>query len=269
MSNLRPMPSDFDAGSRMHVLDWLESREFIPQLLAMVAPIGFTVSEHPARQPKGRRDPRETELVGRNEPFLSPEQQAELKDWWLKHKVGAKLPTWDLAVSALDAQKCTSLVLIEAKAHATELSAAGKSSPKREQLDEQQRSDENHERIVRAIAAANASLQINAPGIHLSCNNNYQLSNRIAYAWKLASMGIPIALIYLGFIGDENIAVDPHRLLVQSSWQSSFDLHSAKVFPSALQSQPIDCGAASFWLLVRDLPVLNQSPKLEARRKLR
>ena len=69
----------------------------MPQLLAMVAPIGFAVSEHAARQPKGRHDSRETELVGRNEPFLSPEQQAQLKGWWLKHKVGAKLPTWDLA----------------------------------------------------------------------------------------------------------------------------------------------------------------------------
>jgi hypothetical protein len=105
--------------------------EFVLQLLAMVAPIGFTVSEQAARQPKGRHDSRETELVGLNEPFLSPEQQAQLKGWWLKHKVGAKLPTWDLAVSALDAQKRKSLILVEAKAHATELSAAGKSSPKR------------------------------------------------------------------------------------------------------------------------------------------
>jgi hypothetical protein len=44
----------------MHVLDWLESPEFMPQLLAMVAPIGFTVSEHAARQPNGRHDWRET-----------------------------------------------------------------------------------------------------------------------------------------------------------------------------------------------------------------
>jgi len=142
----------------MHVLDWLESREFMPQLLAMVAPIGFTVGEHAARQPKGRHDSRETELVGRNEPFLSPEQQAKLKGWWLKHKVGAKLPTWDLVVSALDAQKRKSRILVEAKAHATELSAAGKSSPKRKQPDEQKRSDKNHERIATAIAEANTSL---------------------------------------------------------------------------------------------------------------
>jgi hypothetical protein len=199
---------------------------------------------------------------------LSPEQQAKLKGWWLKHKVGAKLPTWDLAVSALDAQKRKSLILVEAKAHATELSAAGKSSPKRKKPDEQKRSDKNHERIAAAITEANNALQINLPGILLSRDNNYQLSNRITYAWKLASMGIPTALIYLGFIGDENIATDPHRLLVSSDWQSAFDSHSAKHFPVALQSRPIDCGAANFWLLVSDLLVLNQSPKTKSRKKL-
>lgn len=261
MTDASPIAGDFNAGSRMHVLDWLESPEFVPQLLAMVAPIGFTVSEQAARQPKGRHDSRETELVGLNEPFLLPEQQAQLKGWWLKHKVGAKLPTWDLAVSALDARKRKSLILVEAKAHATELSATGKSSPKRKKPDEQKRSHENHERIAAAIAEANISLQINAPGMLLSRDENYQLSNRIAFAWKLASMGIPTTLIYLGFIGDENIAIDPHRLNVATDWKSAFNLHSAKHFPVALQSRPIDCGAASFWLLVRDLLVLNQSPK--------
>jgi hypothetical protein len=53
---------DVDAGSRMHVLDWLESLEFMSQLRAMVAPIGFTVSEGAARQPRGRHDSRETYL---------------------------------------------------------------------------------------------------------------------------------------------------------------------------------------------------------------
>jgi hypothetical protein len=147
------------------------------------------------------------------------------------------------------------------------LSAAGKPPPKRKKLDEQKRSHENHERIAMAIAKANKALQINVPGIALSRDDSYQLSNRIAYAWKLASMGVPTALIYLGFIGDENIATDPHRLLVQSDWQSAFDSHSAKHFPVAYQGRRIDCGSASFWLLVHDLPVLNHSP--EARRKVK
>jgi hypothetical protein len=116
MSNLSMTTSEgFDAGSRMHVLDWLESPQFLALLRTMVAPISFTVGDNAARQPKGRHDSRETELVGRNEPFLSPEQQVKLKDWWLIHKGGAKLPTWDLAVSALDAKKRKGLILIEAR----------------------------------------------------------------------------------------------------------------------------------------------------------
>jgi hypothetical protein len=180
MTDASPKAEDIDAG-RMHVLDWLESGEFVPQLLAMVVPIGFTVSDHSARQPKGCHDSRETELVGRNEPFLSPEQQTELKGWWLKHKVGAKLPTWDLAVAALDAQKCKSLILVEAKAHATELSAAGKSSPKRKQPDEQKRSDENHERIATAIAEPNAVCRSTHPA-SLSAEitiTNFQTASRM------------------------------------------------------------------------------------------
>ena len=127
------------------------------------------------------------------------------------------------------------------------------------------RSDENHERIAAAIVEANVGLQVNAPGILLSRDNNYQLSNRVAYAWKLASMGIPIALIYLGFIGDENIAIDPHRLVVAIDWNLAFNFHTATSFPVAYQEQRIDCGAASFWLLVRSLPVLNHTPKFRGK----
>jgi hypothetical protein len=64
------------------------------------------------------------------------------------------LPTWDLAVSALDAQKRKSLILVEVKAHSTELSAAGKSFSKRKHPDDQKRSNENHECIAVAIAEA-------------------------------------------------------------------------------------------------------------------
>ncbi|MCC8953135.1 hypothetical protein H8B02_06530 [Bradyrhizobium sp. Pear77] len=248
-------------------MDWLDSPRFVPQLLAMVAPTGFMISELGARQPKGWSDPRESELVGPHEPFLLPEQQATLTGWWLKHKRGVKLPTWDLAVSALDAEMRKSLILVEAKAHAAELGIAGKSSPKRRKPDEQARSDENHERIAAAIAEANTNLRINSPDIRLSRDSNYQLSNRIAFAWKLASMGIPTALLYLGFIGDENIATDPHHFLTPSDWQAAFDLYSAKHLPVAYQGQRINCGAASFWLLVRSLRVLKQSPSVEYRRK--
>jgi hypothetical protein len=257
-----------DAGSRMHVLDWLESPQFLPVLRSMVAPIGFTVEDDAQRMPKGRHAPRESELVGRKEPFLSAERQVEIANWWLVHKVGAKMPTWDLAISAFDATGYGALILVEAKAHATELSSSGKKPPNRKKQDQQERSDSNHAQIADAIAKANAALQVGVPGILLSRDANYQFSNRIAFAWKLASLGIPTALIYLGFIGDEAISFGAHCLRTPSDWQAAFEAHSAKIFPINQLGQRIDCGAASFWVLVRHLPVLRQSPPIEQRRIL-
>jgi hypothetical protein len=49
---------------------------------------------------------------------------------------------------------------------------------------------------------------------------------------------------------------------VSGDWQSAFNLHTAKHFPTERQGNKIDCGAASFWLLVRDLMVLRQSPSI-------
>jgi hypothetical protein len=260
---------EYDAGSRMHVLEWLESQEFLPLLRGLVAPIGFTVLDDAAYQPKGRHDHRESVLVGLQDPFLSAKQQAELKDWWLVHKKGFKLPTWDLVVSAFDATKRGALILVEAKAHASELSAAAKPFPSRAEQEQQERSEENHARIADAIAEANAALQAYIPSIRLSRDDSYQLSNRIAFAWKLASLGLPTALVYLGFIGDNAIGVGAHRLPAPSDWYSAFDLHSAKHFPPDKQGSPINCGAASFWPLVRDMPVLRNSPPIDQRRILK
>jgi hypothetical protein len=76
--------SDLDAGSRMHVLDWLDSPRFLSTLRDLVAPIGFTIAHDAPRQRKGRSDPRESVLVGRNEPFLSRGQQDHLRNLAVK-----------------------------------------------------------------------------------------------------------------------------------------------------------------------------------------
>ena len=59
-------------------------------------------------------------------------------------------------------------------------------------------------------------------------------------------------------IWDLKYAITDAAQLVPVDGQSAFDSHSAKHFSVACQGQPIDRGAASFWLLVRDLPVLNR-----------
>jgi hypothetical protein len=113
------------------------------------------------------------------------------------------------------------------------------------------------------------ALQRIAPEISLSRDYCYQFANRIAFAWKIASMGVPVAMIYLGFIGDAGIISGIDDFFNDTSeWRKSFAEHTARCFPSSMYDREINCGAASFWLLVRDLHVLRQSPPIARRRNL-
>src|ERR1700675_3936725 len=172
------MGLELDAGSRMPLLDWLESPRFLPVLREFVAPIGFTIRNDAPWRPKGRKDYRESVLVGRGEPFLSADQQDKLCGWWLVHRRGATLPTWDLVVGASDESGRPALILVEATAHISELSTAGKLTTRRDAPDHQKRSDDNHEQIGRAIAQATATLCKLAPGISLSRAKSYQFATR-------------------------------------------------------------------------------------------
>ncbi len=62
-------------------------------------------------------------------------------------------------------------------------------------------SKRNHAQIGRAISEASLGLKDTMDGWNLSRDSHYQLANRFAWAWKLASMGVPVVLVYLGFLG--------------------------------------------------------------------
>ncbi len=93
------------------------------------------------------------------------------------------------------------LILVEVKANVPELGVAGKLIAP----DASKNSLENHERIGRAIAEARAGPSAHLPGIAISATSHYQPSNRLAFAWKLATLGIPTVLIHLGLTGDEGL----------------------------------------------------------------
>ena len=145
---------------------------------------------------------------------------------------------------------------MEAKANCPELSESGK----RSESSASTSSRENHEQIGSAIADACAHLAQISPGISISRDKHYQLSNRIAFAWKLATLGIPIVLVYLGFTGDSGIADVGEPFLNDAHWQTVFGNHLSKVCPSPIANAAVDCGAARFWLLARSRPVLEISP---------
>lgn len=69
----------------------------------------------------------------------------------------------------------------------------------------------HHDKIGDAVSEARGALSNYCSDVMVSRDNHYQLSNRIAYTWKLASMGIPTILLYLGFINDPAwISINDH-----------------------------------------------------------
>jgi hypothetical protein len=161
-------------------------------------------------------------------PRVIPQTDAwsKLRRWWLAHADGANTPNWDVALSCL-VEGSPGLILIEAKANAPEISRAGKPLPNgRAAKPPSDHSRDNHERIGEAIGEARDALRSIFPNASLSHLNNYQLSNRIAFAWKLASLGVPTVLIYLGFIGDPDI----HKPFSdRDHWNRTFGSHLNEV----------------------------------------
>jgi hypothetical protein len=70
----------------------------------------------------------------------------------------------------------------------------------------------NHDKIGSAIRQANTNLNLISPGWNLSGDLHYQLSNRFAWSWKLASLGIPVVLVYLGFLNANDMSDQGHPI---------------------------------------------------------
>jgi hypothetical protein len=238
-------------GSRKHVLDWTAQPEFREELIALLQPVPVNISVGAPWMPRGHSAPDEARLESfgpRVLPALSI--WPALASWWLTHPAGANTPNWDLAVPAtIDSRN--GLVLIEAKANVPELSYAGKRLPTNASV----RSSENHARIGAAIAEAAEALGGAEAGIHLSRDRSYQLSNRLAFAWRLAAWGVPVVLVYLGFTGDWSLADIGEPLRDAAHWRTLFSDHLLEVAPSTWLDQRIDTAAAPFWVLVRSRAV--------------
>jgi hypothetical protein len=245
-------------GSRKHVLDWTSRTEVVNEILQLAKPVECRATSVSRWMPKGHAEPDEARLE-RFGPRCLPDHPAwaELQSWWLRHTRGANTPNWDLALQC-DVEGSPGLILVEAKANVPELSSLGK--PQSDTASPNSR--ENHEQIGAAIAQVAAEMSVLIPGLAIHRDHSYQLSNRIAFAWKLASLGIPTVLIYLGFVGDEGIrdAGEPFRS--EAHWDTIFREHLAAVCPNptAILEQRLATRAAPMWLLSRSRPVLEPSP---------
>ena len=183
---------------RCHLFTDGTPAEVVGRLTALVKPYG-SVSGTSEWRPVGFDDVDEVQLDKPN-ALIPDETSRELKNWWFA-KSAKGSPTWDLASqcvvgSGRDARP--GVLLVEAKAHEGELESGGKSL----KHDATSASRRNHERIGKAIEEANEGLRslTGDQAWGLSRDSAYQLANRFAWGWKLASLGVPVVLVYLGFL---------------------------------------------------------------------
>lgn len=123
---------------------------------------------------------------------LTDEIQDILWDWWLKEgNKGTRTPNWDIITTCkIDGKR--GLLLVEAKAHHAEI----KDSANKKEINA-----DNRAKIEGALDKASDELSaITKLSFKLERGDYYQLSNRFAWSWKLAEQGIPVVLVYLGFI---------------------------------------------------------------------
>ena len=131
---------------------------------------------------------------------------------------------------------------MEAKAHAEELSPAGKSLPSTPY------GWRNHERIGAAIAEAATGLRLATGGLWaISRDSHYQLSNRFAWAWRLASLGIPVALGFLGFLDAIEMTDRGQPFRSEGEWISVLMAHG---------DGTVDQKSWDEWLNVRGVPMI-------------
>ena len=206
----------------------------------------------PVRNGNGSWDTTPADEVELDKPTdLVPHTISEcLKDWWLAvSENDPRTPNWDIA-STCTVQDEKGLLLVEAKAHWNEVK--GSSSGKRLRAPASDNTIENHEKIGRAIEEAAAGLRsATGGGWNISRDSHYQLSNRFAWSWKLASLGVPVVLVYLGFLYATDIAKGGNLFHSQDHWERVIKAHSESAVDNTCWGRWLDVNGVPLLPLIR------------------
>jgi len=238
------------------VLDWTGCPSFLEELAALLSPVPVAFPSDALFMPHGVESPDEARLE-RFGPQLVDDGSlwADLEDWWLCHKAGANTPHWDIAAGCI-LEGVPGILLVEAKANWPELGTGGKLlSPQASS-----RSRENHERIGAAIDEAARGWQSIGVDVSISRDTHYQLANRLGFTWRLATLGIPTVLLYLGFTGDAGIADAGAPFVDDDDWQRAFGEYARDALPARFLDRRLDVAGTPAWVVSRSRPVLQHSP---------
>jgi len=225
-------------GSRLRCLmaTSVADRDVAAFLNQLVQPHALVSAEDTWR-PRGLLAGDEARL-GESAAFLTADQRETLTAWWLAVRERANTPNWDIVSTCqIDGRK--GLVILEAKAHRGELHRDGKDRG----------NQENDKYISAAVAAANEALGGSAAGWNLCTDTHYQLCNRFAWAWKVASLGIPVVLVYLGFLDCDEMG--DGAFPTPEAWRACLLAHADGVVPPAAWEQRLAAGSSWFVPVIR------------------
>ncbi len=235
---------------RCHLLTHGPAVEVAERLSELARPFAV-VSVDDCWMPQGFDHPEEAQLH-RAPRLLDPAVSELLRLWWLadasRH---AKSPNFDIASTCtIDGKR--GLLLVVAKAHEEELNkeAAGRfidadSTPDRRV---------SHEMIGVAIAEACAGLErATSLPCKITRDSHYQMANRFAWAWKLTQLGIPVVLVYLGFLNADEMVDKGRPFASHQDWENLVKAHSETLISVAMWNQRWDCDGQALVPLIRTI----------------
>ena len=229
-------------GSRLRclMLTAMPRKRVARALTNLVQPYGVVDATHDRWMPRGFLEPDEAKL-GETSGFLSEGQRKVVTTWWLKVTRNANTPNWDI-VSTCTMEGQPGLILVEAKAYDKELKQNDKCNAS---------NADNLEQIGKAIREANAGLNTILPGWGLSQDSHYQLCNRFAWSWKIVTLGVPVFLVYLGFLNAEEMTDKGQPFQSARDWADPIRRHAHGIVPDRVWNTKLEINGTPMCPLIR------------------
>lgn len=242
---------------RCHLLTDGTKEQVAKRLTELISPWGI-VTASDSWMPEGFAHPAEAQLHLASSIIADKGFRNRLSDWWLAIPGNGRTttPNWDIA-STCSINEKPGILLIEAKSHDAELrnEERGKSLKGEDNKGVSIDSQRNHVRIGACIQDASLALaaETKLPWA-LSRDWNYQMANRFAWAWKVAEIGVPVILVYLGFTECEEMRkgkTGQRPFASADDWQQMVEDHSRTLFPREVWNKQWTVSGQSFIPLIR------------------
>lgn len=218
-----------------------------------------TISATDTWAPHGFPQPKEARLDETVGFLKSNDQKQALKTWWISEKIrGARTPPWDIASTcSIGGRK--GLMLVEAKAHQGEMSSDHCSAKEKQNIEQIRialtEATEKWNDLLCGLATEQGYKMKYLLKLGSDCH--YELSSRLAWALKVAEMGIPVILVYLGFLDALEIEEIKGGIIFrcEEDWRNTVLAKTKKPIPEELWDHTFSVNGTPLTVLIRTTTV--------------